>query len=106
MAADLIVFDPSKLRDVAQFGDAMRYAEGVDYLFVNGVLVIDDWGDDRSAAREITQEGSLAGCLGFWPEPNTGRPASAARCMVWLVARPVVQPTMPARAVSTYPPVW
>ena len=42
MAADLIVFDPTELRDVAQFGDAMRYAEGVDYLFVNGVLVIDE----------------------------------------------------------------
>ena len=42
MAADLVVFDPAELRDVADFGDAMRYAEGVDYLFVNGVLVIDD----------------------------------------------------------------
>ena len=43
MAADLVVFDPERLRDVADFGaDAMRYAEGVDYLFVNGELVIDD----------------------------------------------------------------
>ncbi len=42
MAADLVVFDPARLRDMAEFGDAMRYAEGVDYLFVNGVPVIDD----------------------------------------------------------------
>ena len=42
MAADLVVFDPAELRDVADFGDAMRYAEGVDYLFVNGTLVIDE----------------------------------------------------------------
>lgn len=43
MAADLVVFDPEELRDVADFGaDAMRRAEGVDYLLVNGVLVIDD----------------------------------------------------------------
>ena len=42
MAADLVVFDPAELRDVADFGDAMRYAEGVDYLFINGTLVIDD----------------------------------------------------------------
>lgn len=43
MAADLVVFDPEEIRDVADFGaDAMRYAEGVDYLFVNGTLVIDD----------------------------------------------------------------
>lgn len=43
MAADLVVFDPERLRDAADFGaDAMRYAEGVDYLLVNGRLVIDD----------------------------------------------------------------
>ena len=43
MAADLVIFDPEEFRDVARFGaEAMRYAEGVDYLFVNGTLVIDD----------------------------------------------------------------
>jgi len=43
MAADLVVFDPETITDRADFGsDAMRYAEGVDYLFVNGVAVIDD----------------------------------------------------------------
>jgi len=43
MAADLVVFDPEEFRDVARFGaEAMRYAEGVDYLLVNGTLVIDD----------------------------------------------------------------
>ncbi|MDX1648127.1 MAG: D-aminoacylase [Longimicrobiales bacterium] len=42
MAADLVIFDPETIRDVADFGaDAMRYAEGVDYLVVNGRLVID-----------------------------------------------------------------
>jgi N-acyl-D-aspartate/D-glutamate deacylase len=43
MAADLVLFDPEAIRDAADFGaDAMEYAEGVDYLFVNGTLVIDD----------------------------------------------------------------
>jgi len=43
MAADLLIFDPELIRDVADFGsDAMQYSEGVDYLFVNGTLVIDD----------------------------------------------------------------
>lgn len=43
MAADLVVFDPEEIRDMAEFGaNAMRYAQGVDYLFVNGTLVIDD----------------------------------------------------------------
>ena len=43
MAADLVVFDPERLRDLADFGaDATLYSEGVDYLFVNGGLVIDE----------------------------------------------------------------
>lgn len=42
MAADLVMFDPARLKDIATFGDAMRYSDGVDYLFVNGELVIDD----------------------------------------------------------------
>jgi N-acyl-D-aspartate/D-glutamate deacylase len=41
MAADLVVFDPARLTDRADFGDPLRYAEGVDYLMVNGTLVID-----------------------------------------------------------------
>ena len=43
MIADLVVFDEEELRDDAEFGaDAMQYALGVDYLFINGTLVIDD----------------------------------------------------------------
>ncbi|MFC1661325.1 amidohydrolase family protein [Gemmatimonadota bacterium] len=42
MAADLLVFDPDRFRDQADFTDPMRYAEGIDYLLVNGTLVIDD----------------------------------------------------------------
>ena len=43
MAADLVVFDPARLRDRAEFGaNATLQSEGVDYLFVNGELVIDD----------------------------------------------------------------
>ena len=42
MAADLVIFDPERVRDLARFGDPMRYAEGMDFVFVNGVPVIDD----------------------------------------------------------------
>jgi N-acyl-D-amino-acid deacylase len=43
MIADLVIFDPERLVDRADFGsDAMVYAEGVDYLLVSGRLVIDD----------------------------------------------------------------
>ncbi|MCA9739681.1 MAG: D-aminoacylase [Gemmatimonadota bacterium] len=42
MAADLVLFDPERITDRADFTDPMRYAEGVDFLIVNGVPVIDD----------------------------------------------------------------
>jgi dihydroorotase/N-acyl-D-amino-acid deacylase len=42
MAADLVVFDPQKVRDRATFEDPNRYSEGFSYVAVNGVLVVDD----------------------------------------------------------------
>jgi N-acyl-D-aspartate/D-glutamate deacylase len=42
MAADLLIFDPAQLDDVATFTDPMRYAKGFDFVLVNGVPVIDD----------------------------------------------------------------
>jgi N-acyl-D-aspartate/D-glutamate deacylase len=41
MAADLLIFDPETLQDRADFVDPMQYAEGIDYLIVNGTVVID-----------------------------------------------------------------
>ena len=38
--ADVVVFDPATFRDAATFDDPMRYARGVQYLFVNGVAAI------------------------------------------------------------------
>lgn len=41
LAADLAIFDPEKIVDRATFTSPLRFAEGIDYLFVNGALVID-----------------------------------------------------------------
>ena len=59
MAADLLIFDPEELRDRADFGDPMQYAEGMDYVLVNGVPVIDDGilGDGRPG-RLLRRAGS------------------------------------------------
>jgi N-acyl-D-aspartate/D-glutamate deacylase len=42
MAADLLLFNPEKLQDRADFVNPMQYAEGIDYMLVNGTLVIED----------------------------------------------------------------
>lgn len=41
MAADLIVFDLSTIRDKATFFEPHQYSEGIDHVFVNGVAVVD-----------------------------------------------------------------
>ena len=41
-AADLAVFDPRTVRDVATFEAPNRYSEGFRYVAVNGVLVLDE----------------------------------------------------------------
>jgi N-acyl-D-amino-acid deacylase len=41
MAADLVVFDPEKIRDVATFEKPLQYSEGVSHVVVNGRVVLD-----------------------------------------------------------------
>jgi dihydroorotase/N-acyl-D-amino-acid deacylase len=40
LKADLVVFDPSTIRDVATFADPTHYSEGVVHVFVNGRAVV------------------------------------------------------------------
>jgi N-acyl-D-amino-acid deacylase len=40
MMADITVFDPSTIQDVATYNDPLRYSTGVKYVFVNGRPVI------------------------------------------------------------------
>jgi N-acyl-D-aspartate/D-glutamate deacylase len=40
-AADVVVFDPARVRDTATFEKSKSYAEGVPYVLVNGQVVID-----------------------------------------------------------------
>lgn len=41
LAADLVIFDLATIRDKATFFEPHQYAEGIDYVFVNGVAVVD-----------------------------------------------------------------
>ena len=38
--ADLAIFDPAKIRDLATFEQPHQYAEGMQHVFVNGTLVL------------------------------------------------------------------
>jgi N-acyl-D-aspartate/D-glutamate deacylase len=39
--ADITIFDPDTVNDEATFTDPHRYASGIPYVIVNGVVVID-----------------------------------------------------------------
>jgi N-acyl-D-amino-acid deacylase len=41
MKADIVVFDPAKVRSNATYEDPRRFPDGIEYVLVNGVLVVD-----------------------------------------------------------------
>jgi N-acyl-D-amino-acid deacylase len=41
MAADIVIFDGNTIRDKATFFDPHQHSEGIEYVFVNGVAVVD-----------------------------------------------------------------
>jgi len=49
MQADLVVFDPAGVRDVASFDAPHRYPTGIPYVLVSGALVVD--GGNHSGAK-------------------------------------------------------
>jgi len=48
-AADLVVFDPATVQDTATYADPHQYPEGIPYVIVNGVPVVDQ--GEHSGAR-------------------------------------------------------
>jgi N-acyl-D-amino-acid deacylase len=40
-AADVVLFDPARIRDTATYEDPIRYPEGVEMVLVNGVVTVE-----------------------------------------------------------------
>ena len=38
--ADIVVFDPERIRDMATFEEPHQYSEGIDFVLINGQIVI------------------------------------------------------------------
>jgi len=49
LAADVVLFDPARIRDTATYEDPIRYPEGVQMVLVNGVVTVE--GGDHTGAR-------------------------------------------------------
>ena len=63
--ADLVLFDPLLVRDVADFSDPQRSAEGIDGVWVNGVRsYVDGRANGRREGRFLAREGDLRGGFG------------------------------------------
>jgi N-acyl-D-amino-acid deacylase len=41
MKADIVIFDPATVRDKATFEDPKQFPEGIEYVFVNGQVVVE-----------------------------------------------------------------
>lgn len=53
MAADIVVFDPERIRDLATFENSHRYAEGIEYVIVNGAVTIEHGEHTKERAGQV-----------------------------------------------------
>lgn len=53
MKADIVIFDPTKVRDKATFDDPHAYPEGINYVLVNGALTIEEGKHTKERAGQV-----------------------------------------------------
>jgi N-acyl-D-aspartate/D-glutamate deacylase len=51
--ADLVVFDPATIGEAATYADPHQYCSGVEYVVVNGQVVIEHGEDTGAAAGRV-----------------------------------------------------
>lgn len=55
--ADLVVFDPARVRDVATYDEPHRYPDGISYVVVNGAVAMDEGETTRERAGRFLRLG-------------------------------------------------
>jgi N-acyl-D-amino-acid deacylase len=57
LLADVVVFDPDRIRDRATYFEPFQYSEGITHVLVNGAFVLDD-GEPTAAkpGRVLTRQ--------------------------------------------------
>ena len=60
-AADLVVFDPATVRDLATFEEPRREAAGIRHVMVNGILAVEDGAMTGADGGEVLRRGRSSG---------------------------------------------
>ena len=65
MAADIVIFDEKEVKDVSTFEKPHAYSKGFHYVFVNGILTVDNEKHNGSRAGRALYGPGKSGPLGF-----------------------------------------
>ncbi len=58
--ADLVIFDPEKIKDLATIENPYQYSQGIDYVFVNGQIALNSGKiTDQRAGEVLRRKASL-----------------------------------------------
>jgi N-acyl-D-aspartate/D-glutamate deacylase len=71
MFADITVFDPNRVKDRSTYEDPFQYAEGIEYVIVNGQVVLDQGKPTRARPGRSLRHRSLKQ-LGEHPREPSG----------------------------------
>jgi N-acyl-D-aspartate/D-glutamate deacylase len=63
MAADLVVFDPERVRERASYQQPHQHAEGFDWVLVNGVPVVEEGRLTGQRPGRILKSGGVRAAL-------------------------------------------
>lgn len=95
-AADVLVFDPEKVRDTATFQEPHQLAKGFDYVIVNGEIARENGKSTGSrSGRLLRRAGSKLGAKNEMSQDTTG-----LRAQIETVLADYVQADQPGAAVA------